>query len=76
MQAYLIEIFDDRNNASSFGLARTVYVLVGAAGPTLVGVGSETVGFTATFAVMAGLLVVASVVLFVTTGRLGVETSG
>lgn len=76
MQAYLIEIFDDRNNASSFGLARTVYVLVGAAGPTLVGIGSETVGFTTTFTVMAGLLVVASVVLFLTTGRLAVETGG
>jgi MFS family permease len=73
MQAYLIEIFDDTNNASSFGLARTVYVLIGATGPTLVGVGSETIGFTRTFAIVSVSLLGAAALLWVTTGRLDIE---
>lgn len=72
MQAYLIEVFDDQNNASSFGLARTLYVLVGSAGPTLVGIGSETIGFTTTFTLVSAMLVVAAGVLLFTTHRLNV----
>lgn len=75
MQAYLIEIFDDENNASSFGLARTMYVLVGSSGPTLVGIGSETIGFTTTFALVSGLLVLGAGVLLFTTHRLDVSGS-
>jgi MFS family permease len=74
MQAYLIEIFDDEKNASSFGLARTVYVLVGSTGPTLVGVGSETIGFTRTFAIVSVGLVFGAALLWITTGRLDIET--
>lgn len=73
MQAYLIEIFDDENNASSFGLARTMYVLVGSTGPTLVGVGSETIGFDDTFTLLAIGLVGGALLLWYTTGRLDVE---
>lgn len=75
MQAYLIEIFDDDKNASSFGLARTVYVLIGSTGPTLVGVGSETIGFTRTFAIISVGLVLSAALLWVTTGRLDVENA-
>lgn len=75
MQAYLIEIFDDDKNASSFGLARTLYVLVGSTGPTLVGIGSETIGFTPTFALVSAGLIGGAVLLWVTTGRLDVEST-
>lgn len=75
MQAYLIEIFDDDKNASSFGLARTLYVLVGSAGPTLVGIGSETIGFTSTFALVSAGLIGGAVLLWITTGRLDVESA-
>jgi MFS family permease len=75
MQAYLIEIFDDDNNASSFGLARTLYVLVGSTGPTLVGIGSETIGFTSTFAIVSIGLVGGAILLWVTTGRLDIEAT-
>lgn len=70
MQAHLLEVFDEDNNASSFGLARTLYVLVGSFGPTLVGVGSETIGFTITFTAIGVLLVGASGLLLYTTGRI------
>lgn len=75
MQAYLIEIFDDDKNASSFGLARTLYVLVGSTGPTLVGIGSETIGFTRTFAIVGVSLLGGSALLWFTTGRLASEAS-
>lgn len=76
MQAHLLEVFGERDNASSFGLARTLYVLVGSAGPTLVGVGSVTVGFTRTFATIAVLLVGASALLYHTTGRIADGSDG
>lgn len=74
MQAHLLEVFEEDNNASSFGLARTLYVLVGSAGPTIVGVGSETVGYTVTFATLSVLLVGAAGLLVYATGRIDDRT--
>lgn len=62
-QAYLIEQFPDDDVGGAFGLSRTGYVLVGSLGPTLVGLGSETVGYDATFAAFGVGLVGASVLL-------------
>ena len=62
-QAYLLELFPDDNAGGSFGISRTVYVLIGSAGPALVGVASETVGYDAAFATFGVALVVSAVVL-------------
>lgn len=59
-QAYLFDRFDEAASGSAFGLSRTAYVLVGSVGPAAVGVGSDAVGFGATFAALAGALVVAA----------------
>lgn len=59
-QAFLLDAFTEEHVGSSFGLTRTVYVLIGSLGPTLIGVGSETLGYDAAFAlVAAGLLIAA-----------------
>ena len=64
-QAFLMDVFADETVGSSFGLTRTVYVLIGSTGPALIGVGSETIGFEATFAGVAGGLLVAAVAILV-----------
>lgn len=69
-QAFLMEAFADDHVGSAFGLTRTVYVLIGSAGPLLIGVGSETIGFDASFALVAGGLLVAAGLLVVATRRL------
>jgi len=59
-QAYLFDQFSADASGSAFGLSRSAYVLVGSAGPALVGLGSETLGFDRTLTVLAaGLVVVA-----------------
>lgn len=68
-QAYLMDAFADETVGSSFGLTRTVYVLIGSLGPALVGVGSETIGFDATFALIALGLVIGAVVLAIAVRR-------
>ena len=68
-QAFLMDAFADETVGSSFGLTRTVYVLIGSLGPALVGIGSDTIGFDATFALIALGLLVGSVVLAVAVRR-------
>jgi MFS family permease len=69
MQAYLMDWFEGASEGGAFGLARLVYAIIASAGSTVVGVGSETVGFDAVFAGLAVALVVASGALLFTTGR-------
>lgn len=71
-QAYLFDRFSDDASGSAFGLSRTAYVLVGSLGPAAVGVGSEAVGFGATFAALAAGLVLAATVF----GALARATAG
>jgi sugar phosphate permease len=68
-QAHLMDAFDDETVGSSFGLTRTVYVLIGSTGPALVGIGSETIGFDATFALIALGLIAGAVVLAIAVRR-------
>lgn len=64
-QAFLLEDFDDSSMGSAFGLTRSVYLLIGSAGPALVGLGSETVGFDASFVLLGLGLSVCGVALLV-----------
>lgn len=64
-QAYLLDAFDDESQGSSFGMTRTVYVLVGSMGPAFVGIVSETLGYDAAFTIIAAGLLVGAVVLHV-----------
>ncbi len=68
-QAYLIDAFDDETVGSSFGLTRTVYVLIGSMGPALVGIGSDTIGFDSTFALIALGLLAGAVILAIAVRR-------
>jgi sugar phosphate permease len=68
-QAHLMDAFDDETVGSSFGLTRTVYVLIGSMGPALVGIGSETIGFDPTFALIALGLLVGAVILAIAVRR-------
>ena len=68
-QAYLMDAFADRSVGSAFGLTRTAYVLIGSTGPTIVGVGSGTIGYAPTFAGIAGGLILAAVLLVLATER-------
>jgi len=69
MQAYLMDWFEGASEGGAFGLARLIYATIASAGSTVVGVGSETLGFDAVFAGLAVALVVASGALLFTTGR-------
>jgi predicted MFS family arabinose efflux permease len=62
-QAYLFDRFEAATSGSAFGLVRTGYILVGSAGPALVGTGSVALGFGPTLLAMAATLMVASVTL-------------
>lgn len=62
-QAYLIDVFSEDTVGSAFGLTRTVYVLIGSLGPTIVGLSSELLSFDAAFAFLAIGLVLASLTL-------------
>jgi MFS family permease len=69
MQAYLMDWFEGASEGGAFGLARLIYATIASTGSTVVGVGSETLGFDAVFAGLAVALVVASGALLFTTGR-------
>jgi len=69
MQAYLMDWFEGASEGGAFGLARLIYATIASAGSTVVGVGSETLGYDAVFAGLAVGLVVASVALLFTTAR-------
>lgn len=68
-QAFLLDVFADETVGSAFGLTRTVYVLIGSMGPTLIGVGSETIGFDLTFGCIAGGLLLGATLLTVAVRR-------
>lgn len=69
MQANLMDWFKGTSEGGAFGLARLIYATIASAGSTVVGVGSETLGYDAVFAWLAVGLVVASVALLFTTAR-------
>lgn len=69
MQAYLMDWFEGEREGGAFGLARLIYATIASAGSTIVGVGSETLGYDAVFAGLAIGLVLASGVLLLTTAR-------
>lgn len=65
-QSFLISSFADETVGSSFGLTRSVYMLIGSAGPFLVGIGSNWIGFDITFLVIAVGLSISGGILGVT----------
>jgi len=60
--AYFMDIFDDSSMGGSFGLARTAHLLIGSAGPTLVGVGTETIGYDGSFLLLSATVLLAAVI--------------
>ncbi|MFC6730959.1 MULTISPECIES: MFS transporter [unclassified Haladaptatus] len=60
--AYIIRLLPDEVQGASWGLVRTVFFLVGAAGPALVGLLSDFSGFETTFLVLGGVTVVSAIV--------------
>ena len=74
MQAYLMDWFEGASEGGAFGLARLIYATIASTGSTLVGVGSETLGYDAVFAGLAVGLVLASVALLSATARVADPT--
>lgn len=68
IQSRMIDGLGEANRGRGFGLFRTLYLLVGATGTTVVGVTADAVGWTAAFGLLAALL---AVVLGVTAGFTG-----
>lgn len=56
VQSRLMDALDDRERGVGFGLARTVYLLVGALGGYAIGTLITAAGWTVAFAALAGLL--------------------
>lgn len=63
MQAALMDAFPDASMGGDLGAMRTVYIGLGSAGPTLVGVIADAAGFAPAFAALVGCLLVAGVVV-------------
>jgi MFS family permease len=63
MDAYFMDLFEDDSMGGAFGLARTFILFVGSLGPFLFGLGTESIGFTDSFAVLSGAMFVAGLVL-------------
>jgi MFS family permease len=63
MQSYLMDIFPDDSMGADLGFMRTVYIGVGALGPTYVGFVAERVDYATAFTGLVGLLVVAALVI-------------
>jgi MFS family permease len=74
MQAYLMDWFEGSSEGGAFGLARLIYATIASAGSTVVGVGSETLGFDAVFAGLAVALLAGSVALVFATARVADAT--
>jgi MFS family permease len=53
--AYVVEAVPDDIQGTTVGLSRTVFLLVGATGPTFVGVAADAGGFDEAFLALAGL---------------------
>jgi len=68
MQAYLMDSFPAESMGGDLGAMRTVYIGIGALGPTYVGAVADLVDFTTAFTGLVGCLL-ASSLLIVTLGR-------
>jgi len=53
--AYVVEVVPDDIQGATVGLSRTAFLLVGAAGPTFVGVAADAGGFDEAFLALAAL---------------------
>ena len=71
MQAYLMDLFAGEQMGGAFGLSRTVFILIGSVGPTVIGAGSELFTFDAVFVTLGGVLFLSGGVLFVTMRYIG-----
>ena len=63
LQAYLMDQFPDKSMAGDLGAMRTVYLFVGALGPTYAGFASVTVGFVLAFSSFFLFYMMAAVML-------------
>jgi MFS family permease len=63
MQSYLMDIFPDNSMGADLGFMRTVYIGVGALGPTYVGFVAERASYDTAFAGLVALLLVAATVV-------------
>jgi MFS family permease len=59
LQARFMDIFSETERGTGFGLARTVFLLVGSVGNTITGVIAEASGWTLAFSLAGSLLIVA-----------------
>ncbi|WP_338729965.1 MFS transporter [Haladaptatus sp. DJG-WS-42] len=59
--AYIIRLLPDEVQGAAWGLVRTVFFLMSASGPALVGILSDTSGFETTFLVLGVVTVLAAV---------------
>lgn len=67
MDAYFMDLFDDDSMGGAFGLARTFILVIGSTGPYLVGIGTETIGFTTSFVLLSASMILAGVILLSST---------
>jgi predicted MFS family arabinose efflux permease len=65
MQAYLMDSFPTDSMGGDLGAMRTVYIGVGALGPTYVGVVADVFDFTVAFVGLVGCLLVSGLLVFV-----------
>ena len=63
LQSRFIDKLSAEERGAGFGLVRTVYMLLGATGSVVVGVLADTAGWTAAFALLAGVMAVGFAVL-------------
>jgi|GEM_PF-101276 len=63
VQSRAVDALADAERGVGFGAVRTAYILVGALGPAVIGALADTAGWTAGFALLAGLLGVAAAAL-------------
>ncbi|SEO40071.1 Predicted arabinose efflux permease, MFS family [Halorientalis persicus] len=70
LQSRFMDILSDAERGAGFGLVRSVYMTIGASGSVVVGVLSDTVGWTVAFGLLA-VLVSAAVVAIVVNRMLG-----
>ncbi len=67
MQAYLMDTFPTESMGGDLGAMRTVYVGLGAIGPTYVGVTAELLDYTTAFAGLVACLLASGVLILVAT---------
>ncbi|MFB6133391.1 MAG: MFS transporter [Halanaeroarchaeum sp.] len=67
MQAYLMDTFPDDSAAGDLGAMRTVYIGIGALGPTYVGIVADVLSYDVAFAGLVGALVFSATLILVTT---------